>query len=69
MPLPSPCISVCQVDPETGYCLGCFRSRREIAEWSTMGTQEQAELLDALKQRRAKKTGLRLRQTRRPQKR
>ena len=69
MTLPSPCISICQIDPETGNCLGCYRSRLEIARWSAMSTNEQADLLETLKQRRAEKTGFHPRQTRRrPQK-
>ena len=67
MTLPSPCISICQIDPETGNCLGCYRSRQEIARWPAMSTNEQADLLEALKQRRAEKTGLHPRQTRRRQ--
>ena len=65
MTLPSPCISICQIDPETGNCLGCYRSRQEIAKWPAMSTDEQAELLQALKRRRAEKTGHHPRQTRR----
>ena len=68
MTLPSPCISICQIDPETGNCLGCYRSRQEIARWPAMSTIEQAELLETLKQRRIEKTGLHIRQTRRRQK-
>ena len=67
MTLPSPCISICQIDPETGNCLGCYRSRQEIAKWPAMSTDEQADLLQALKQRRSKKTGLHPRQTGRRQ--
>ena len=65
MTLPSPCISICQIDSKTGNCLGCYRSRQEIARWPTMSADEQAELLQALKERRAKKTGFHPRQTRR----
>ncbi|MBL81357.1 MAG: DUF1289 domain-containing protein [Rhodospirillaceae bacterium] len=67
MTLPSPCISICQIDPETGNCLGCYRSRQEIAKWPAMSTDERADLLQALKQRRSKKTGLHPRQTGRRQ--
>ena len=67
MTLPSPCISICQIDPETGNCLGCYRSRQEIARWPAMSADEQAELLQALKQRRSGKTGLPPRQIRRRQ--
>ena len=67
MTLPSPCISICQIDPETGNCLGCYRSRQEIARWPAMSTDEQAALLQALKRRRAEKIGFHPRQTRRRQ--
>ena len=67
MTLPSPCISICQIDPETGNCLGCYRSRQEIARWPAMSTDEQAALLQALKQRQAEKIGFQPRQTRRRQ--
>ena len=29
----SPCIGVCSLDPRSGHCLGCGRSRSEIAAW------------------------------------
>ena len=67
MTLPSPCISICQIDPETGNCLGCYRSRQEISRWPAMSTDEQAELLQALKHRRAEKIGLHPRLIRRRQ--
>ena len=31
--LPSPCISICEIDPSTGECHGCYRTRQEIASW------------------------------------
>lgn len=31
---PSPCVSVCLMDPATGLCGGCLRSLPEIAAWS-----------------------------------
>ena len=34
--LPSPCISVCRIDDESGLCEGCLRSLDEIAGWSRM---------------------------------
>jgi predicted Fe-S protein YdhL (DUF1289 family)/acyl-coenzyme A thioesterase PaaI-like protein len=30
----SPCIDVCRMNPETGFCDGCFRTLDEIAAWS-----------------------------------
>ena len=29
----TPCVKICVVDPETGYCIGCGRTREEIAGW------------------------------------
>ena len=33
--VPSPCISVCRISERSGLCQGCFRSREEIAGWSS----------------------------------
>jgi predicted Fe-S protein YdhL (DUF1289 family) len=35
-PVPSPCIQVCRIDADSGWCDGCQRSLDEIAAWSTM---------------------------------
>ena len=63
--LPSPCVSVCQIDPVTGNCLGCHRTRSEIAAWRDMSADAQRDLLDDLRQRRQDATGVRRRPTRR----
>ena len=34
--VPSPCISVCRINPDDGLCLGCLRDIDEIAGWSRM---------------------------------
>lgn len=67
MKLPSPCISICQIDPVSQNCIGCYRTRQEIARWPAMTADEQHELLQNLKQRRADKTGLQPRQSKRRQ--
>jgi len=36
MPVESPCTNVCQMNPATGYCLGCFRTLEEITAWSRL---------------------------------
>lgn len=63
--LPSPCISICQIDPQSGLCVGCYRSRKEIGSWSRLSADEQAALLDDLRERRADHTGVKRRTTRR----
>ena len=34
--VPSPCISICRMDPASGFCEGCLRTLPEIAGWSRM---------------------------------
>lgn len=34
--VPSPCISVCEMDESTKSCKGCFRTLAEISQWSRM---------------------------------
>ena len=36
----SPCKSVCELDPSTGFCLGCKRSIDEINNWSLKDDKE-----------------------------
>ena len=64
-PLPSPCISICQIDPVSGNCLGCYRTREEIARWSRMSQDEQQNLISDLQDRRAQATGRARRKPRR----
>jgi predicted Fe-S protein YdhL (DUF1289 family) len=48
----SPCISVCQMDDATDWCLGCRRTIDEIREWMIMPPEERQRVLDALPGRR-----------------
>ena len=38
--VPSPCISVCEMDELTTSCKGCFRTLAEISQWSRMADAE-----------------------------
>ncbi len=29
----SPCVGVCSMDDNTGFCLGCYRTMDEIQQW------------------------------------
>jgi len=49
----SPCVKVCQMSPERGLCIGCWRTLDEIARWSIMRDEERARVLAALGERRA----------------
>ncbi len=58
----TPCVKVCVVDPETQFCIGCGRTRSEIAGWIDMSVNERSTIMDALPERVATLT---LRKTRR----
>lgn len=47
----SPCILVCTIDTETGFCLGCARTLDEIARWSSMSAEERMAVLALLSDR------------------
>jgi len=32
-PVPSPCVSLCKMDLERRYCMGCLRTIEEIVAW------------------------------------
>jgi uncharacterized protein len=49
---PSPCISVCQIDPKSGWCIGCLRTIDEIRDWIISTPDERHRILGALKARR-----------------
>jgi uncharacterized protein len=43
--IPSPCISVCQIDSATDACLGCRRTVDEIRDWIIMTAEEKKAVL------------------------
>jgi len=51
--VPSPCISVCRIDPATGWCEGCYRTIDEIAHWGVLDDGEKLGVWAELKRRRA----------------
>jgi uncharacterized protein len=58
----TPCVKICVVEPETGFCIGCGRTRGEIADWLAMSPVERHTLVLALPERMSTLT---LRKTRR----
>lgn len=65
----SPCISICELDAESGLCTGCLRTREEIAIWGRADNETRLAILDKLRDRRAANGGGRRRETKRRQKR
>ncbi|GAB6050764.1 hypothetical protein JCM16106_16130 [Hydrogenophilus islandicus] len=49
----TPCIQICQIDPATGWCLGCGRTLDEIARWSLMSDAEHDQIFAQLPERLA----------------
>lgn len=49
--LPSPCVRNCCLD-ENDICLGCFRSLKEICDWSQVDASSQQQILDNAERRR-----------------
>lgn len=50
----SPCVLICSIDLNTGYCFGCGRTREEIAGWMDYTHDERARIMNTLEQRLAK---------------
>jgi uncharacterized protein len=50
--VPSPCVSICQMEPDGAVCAGCLRTLDEIALWSMLDNAEKAQVWQELQQRR-----------------
>lgn len=49
--IPSPCISVCRINADTGLCEGCFRTLGEISAWSRSPADAKRALWQTIVQR------------------
>ncbi|WP_242120441.1 DUF1289 domain-containing protein [Sphingomonas lacusdianchii] len=49
----SPCVLVCSIDTDTGLCLGCGRTRDEIARWTAIDGDARRAVMAILPQRMA----------------
>ncbi len=50
----SPCLRICAVDGKTGFCMGCYRTLKEITTWAKLDNNAKKDLLielDARKER------------------
>lgn len=50
----SPCNSVCRMDAEGLYCVGCFRTLEEIAGWSAFDDERRRAIWNELARRKAR---------------
>ena len=51
--VPSPCISVCRIDADSGCCEGCLRTLDEIAAWSQLDNDGKRGVWRIIEQRAA----------------
>ena len=51
--IPSPCINVCTMDEDTGFCIGCARTITEVARWMRFSDEEKAYVINHLPGRKA----------------
>jgi predicted Fe-S protein YdhL (DUF1289 family) len=57
-PASSPCTGICEIDPATDLCRGCFRSMDEIMSWPTASLPSKRAILAEVAVRRAgRRTG------------
>jgi len=49
--VPSPCISLCRMNGQTGLCEGCLRSITEIAQWANADDDYKRLILARIEQR------------------
>lgn len=52
-PVPSPCINVCRMVPETGLCEGCLRTIDEIVAWGSAGDDYKRAVWGQIRRREA----------------
>ncbi|WP_395669840.1 DUF1289 domain-containing protein [Rhodoferax sp.] len=51
--VPSPCISVCRMDPKTTLCEGCYRTMDEICQWAQATDTDKRQVWARIAQRAA----------------
>ncbi|MEX0299714.1 MAG: DUF1289 domain-containing protein [Kordiimonas sp.] len=56
--VPSPCILVCQLHAASQICMGCLRTRDEIARWSRADNNYKQAVLNELEERKKLGTNL-----------
>jgi uncharacterized protein len=49
---PSPCKAICVLDPDTGWCKGCWRTMDEISRWMLYSPEEKLAMLRRIGERR-----------------
>ena len=50
-PVPSPCINICKMVPETGLCQGCLRTIDEIRAWRNASDDDRRAIWSEIRRR------------------
>ncbi|HEX3210512.1 MAG TPA: DUF1289 domain-containing protein, partial [Geminicoccaceae bacterium] len=50
--VPSPCLSICRMDAQAEFCVGCWRTLDEIAAWPGASGAERLLIVQRLRARR-----------------
>lgn len=58
MSIPSPCVSDCGIDKNSGFCKGCFRTLEEIREWKDMNDNNKKSLIKMIRIRKSQHSGI-----------
>lgn len=53
---PSPCIRICEMDEQRGYCRGCYRTLDEIMAWRQSSEKARKAILREVEKRRSADT-------------
>ncbi len=48
----SPCIGICKLDTQSGFCLGCKRTLDEIGRWQMLDDPARQAIIDQLPARK-----------------
>ncbi len=51
--VPSPCTGVCRIEPDTGWCAGCFRTIDEITAWRALADDDRRAVWARIERRAA----------------
>ena len=47
----TPCVKLCVIEPESGFCIGCGRTREEIGGWLAMSVAARRDVMASLPER------------------
>jgi predicted Fe-S protein YdhL (DUF1289 family) len=50
-PVPSPCVSLCKMNRDTGFCEGCLRTIDEIVAWANASDEYKRAVWAELRRR------------------